>query len=138
MLILDGSGRVDLSNPAGETWLQLLLARDGNGALPTALWAAVAGARTAGAGVGAVIAPTSAGFVRIEASAAGPQAGFAVVVTPQQPPASPSMPPAWQLAPQEVREVQLVLKGLGNRELAAALTVSENTVQTHLVIFMTS
>jgi DNA-binding CsgD family transcriptional regulator len=70
--------------------------------------------------------------VRIEASAAGPQDAFAVVVVPQQPPAGPSIPLGWQLTPQEERVVMQVLKGLSNREIAAALAVSENTVQTHL------
>jgi DNA-binding CsgD family transcriptional regulator len=132
VLILEPNGKVDLSNPAGGTWLQLLQAADRNGALPTALWAAIASARSSGTGAGALIAPTSAGAVRIEASAIGPHAKISVVVVPQQPPAGPTIPADWQLTPQEERVVMQVLNGLSNREIAATLVVSENTVQTHL------
>jgi DNA-binding NarL/FixJ family response regulator len=123
---------IDFSTPAGEDWLQLLLERDSNGALPTGLWAAVARARTVEDRAAALLAPTSAGAVRIEVSSAGPDGRFAVVLAPRQPPAAPCVPHGWSLTSQEARVAELVLKGLSNREIAAALVVSENTVQTHL------
>lgn len=132
VLILEPDGTIDFSTPSGEEWLRRLLERDDNGALPTALWAAVARARTAEDGAGVLIAPTSAGAVRVEASAAGRHDRFAVVVAPQHPPAMPAIPYDWELTPQEERVAQLVLKGLSNREIAATLVVSENTIQTHL------
>jgi len=132
IVILDANGKVDFSTPAGDDWLRLLLERDGNGALPTALWAAVARARTAADGAGVLLAPTSAGAVRIEVSAAGPDGRFAAVVAPPQPPDLPSIPEGWQLTPQEARITELILRGSSNRDIAAALVVSENTVQSHL------
>ena len=132
IVILDAHGNVDFSTPTGDDWLRLLLERDGNRALPTALWAAVARSRTAADGAGVLLAPTSAGTVRIEVSASGPDGRLAVVVAPRQPPALPAIPDGWQLTPQEARVTELILRGSSNRDIAAALVVSENTVQTHL------
>ena len=39
---------------------------------------------------------------------------------------------SWGLTPQESRVAGLVLRGLTNRQIGAALSISENTVQTHL------
>lgn len=57
---------------------------------------------------------------------------IAVVLAPQRPPAPPALPPGWPLTPAERRVVELLLAGQANRQIAAALFVSENTVQTHL------
>ncbi len=57
---------------------------------------------------------------------------MAIVLTPERPPAPPAIPAEWPLTPAERQVVALLARGLGNRQIADALTVSENTVQTHL------
>lgn len=42
------------------------------------------------------------------------------------------IPLSWGLTPQESRVAGLVLRGLTNRQVSAALSIGENTVQTHL------
>ncbi len=135
VVVLGPDRRVRFSTPAGEAWCALLrdAARDGHGPLPTAVWAVAARLRAgAGAGARALIAPSPAGPLRIEASPGGADGSVAIVLTPERPPAPPAIPAEWPLTPAERQVVALLARGLGNRQIADALTVSENTVQTHL------
>lgn len=43
-----------------------------------------------------------------------------------------TIPPAWDLTPREEEVVRLVQRGLSNKEIAQELTISPNTVKTHL------
>ncbi|MEA2597461.1 MAG: hypothetical protein QOF01_3930 [Thermomicrobiales bacterium] len=114
-----------------------LLGRIDRGAgdpLPTAVRSAVAALRVGseGAVVGTVAVSVPGGAVRVEASPAGADGAVAVVLSAERPPAPPSVPGDWPLSPQERQVVELLIRGLGNREIADRLFVSEHTVEWHL------
>ena len=54
------------------------------------------------------------------------------MISPVSRPDLPRIPAHWPLTRQERRVVELLLHGMRNRPLAAALCVTENTVETHL------
>jgi DNA-binding CsgD family transcriptional regulator len=140
VLVLGPDRRVRLQTPAAAEWLGLLRdtrqpAAPGAVHLPTAVWAALARL-----GVGpewglerGVLASTPAGPLRVEAAPAGEDGSVAVVLTPQRPPAPVDLPAAWPLTGRERDVLALLARGLSNRHVAAALGVSENTVEAHLV-----
>lgn len=133
ILLLKPDGELEFSTPAGEEWRRRLLAHErGGGPLPTAIWSAMARARTDPAGAATVVAPTSEGLLRVEASRGGADGQMAVVLSQPRPPSVTSLTLAWSLTPAESRVVELALGGRSNLQIAAALFVSENTVQTHL------
>jgi DNA-binding CsgD family transcriptional regulator len=70
--------------------------------------------------------------MRVEASPLAEDGTIAVVLVPERPPTPPTLPAAWSLTPRERHVVELLLRGFGNRRIAAALSVSENTVAWHL------
>ncbi|HEY7032119.1 MAG TPA: helix-turn-helix transcriptional regulator [Thermomicrobiales bacterium] len=137
VLLLTAERRIGFASAAAETWLGLLVdaEREGHAPLPTAVWTAVAALndeRGEPRCAAAVVAPTTAGPVRVEVSPAGEDGTIAVVLAPVRPPAPPAIPPAWPLTPRERRVVEVLLGGASNRRLAATLHVSEDTVETHL------
>jgi DNA-binding CsgD family transcriptional regulator len=73
-----------------------------------------------------------AGPLRVEATPPPASPGVAVVLTPERPPPLPAVPASWELTAREHRVVALLLSGASNRQLAEALCVSDNTVETHL------
>jgi DNA-binding CsgD family transcriptional regulator len=132
VLVLAANGRVIYHTPAAERWVRVLreVEHGGDRGLPLAIMSVVAGAR---AGVPAVIRlATPFGPLRIEATPGEGDGTVAVVLTPEQPPAPPAIPDDWPLTPQERTVVALLLRGLGNRQLAERLSISENTVEAHL------
>lgn len=133
ILIVDHAARITYATPAGEQWTQRLRDADpgGHAPLPTAAWTAIAALRERGT-VGAVTAETLNGPVRIEASPAGPDGSVAIAILPIAPPPLPIAPADWMLSPQEQAICTLVLRGAGNRQIAETLSISENTVETHL------
>jgi DNA-binding CsgD family transcriptional regulator len=136
VLLLGPGGRVRFHTPAAERWVRALRAAEGGGAshLPTAVWSALAGLRAGveASGQASVRAQTPAGPLRVEASAGDDAETVAVVLTPERAPAPPELPAAWPLTRQERQVAELLVRGMSNRQLAAALHVSENTIQTHL------
>lgn len=131
IVVLGADRRVQFSTPAGEAWCDLLrdARRDGHGPLPTPIWAVLARQR-AGEDA-ALVVPTAAGPVRVEASVGSGDA-VAVVLTPERPPAAPGVPDDWPLTPAERQVFTRLLHGESNAALAGRLHVSENTVQSHL------
>jgi DNA-binding NarL/FixJ family response regulator len=54
------------------------------------------------------------------------------VTLPLDPPSSPGDVAGWELAARELEVLQLLAAGQRNRSIAAALTISENTVKFHV------
>jgi DNA-binding CsgD family transcriptional regulator len=134
VLLVDAAGKIQFGTPAGERWTALLADLDRTrGVLPTAVQAAIASLRfRADAPVGSVIVPFQGQSVRVEASPAGADGSVAIVISSIAPPAAPSAPLDWPLTKQEREIVDLLISGAANREIAARLFVSENTVEWHL------
>jgi DNA-binding CsgD family transcriptional regulator len=135
VLVLSPDYRVTFATPSAEAWLQAMrdADRSGHEPLPTPVWSALAGLRASGGSpAGVVLAPVPQGTVRIEASSAGPDGSVAVVLAPARPPPAPAVPEAWDLTRQERRVVELLVRGYSNREIARALSVTENTIEWHL------
>jgi DNA-binding CsgD family transcriptional regulator len=136
IVVLGPDRRVRFSTPAGDTWSALIrdAARDDAKGLPTAILAAAARLRAGadGPASGKLLAPTAAGPVRVEASPAGEDGAVAIVLAREEPPAPPAIPDGWPLTPAERQVAALLLRGLGNAQIADRLCLSENTIQTHL------
>ena len=135
VLVLAPGGHVTLETPAARAWLDLLRATEQlkGGGLPTAVTATLGSLRPR---VGelfphAVLAATPAGFLRVEASLTSEDGSFIVTLAPQQPLTLPEVPASWPLTRQERLVCELLLRGQSNRQIATALVVSENTVETH-------
>jgi DNA-binding CsgD family transcriptional regulator len=135
VLLLSGDRREQVCTPAGRAWLDELRGAEAaiGGALPTAVGSLLAALR---AGAMGDLPPmlrvrTPSGVLRLEASPAGGDT-VAVVLTPERPPAAPELPATWGLTRQERQVATLVVQGLSNAEIAAALVVSEHTVESHL------
>lgn len=136
ILILNPDSGIQLATPAGEAWCALLSGaeRSGHGPLPAPVWSAVASLRAGAAGPAAstVSSASPMGPIRVEASWAGPDRSVSVVLSPERPPAPPDIPLHWSLTDQQNRLVSLLVKGMSNRRISAALSMSENTVEWHL------
>lgn len=135
ILLLAPNGRVRFQTPAAEAWLRALRAAEGGGGgVPLVVWSTLAGLRAGASGAGGAVVrvPTPMGPLRIEATPSDERGGIAIVLTPECPPPLPTVPASWGLTAQERRVVALLLCGASNRQLAGALGVSDNTVETHL------
>ena len=136
VLMLAANGREQFRTPAAEMWLDLLRRSEAGSdrRLPGAVSAVVAALRTGldGASHATVRAWTPAGPLRVEAAPGDDRGAVSVVLTPERPPAPPTLPTAWPLTLSERQVLELLVRGLSNRELAMELHVSVNTIQTHL------
>jgi DNA-binding CsgD family transcriptional regulator len=136
ILLLAPNGHVTFHTPPTESWITLLRHEEESLAshLPTAIWSALAQLRavTGKSAQPVVRVPTSAGTLRVEASRGSDDGIVAVVLAPERRSLSPDLPPTWPLTHQEKQVVGLLIRGLSTREMASALAVSENTVETHL------
>jgi DNA-binding CsgD family transcriptional regulator len=136
VLVLGPDGREGVRTPAASVWLDALRQAEtgGSARLPAAVAGAVAGLR---AGIDElthtmVRVATPAGLLRVEASPSSEHGRVVVVMTPERPALAPEMPATWPLTGQERRVLGLLVAGLSNRQLAAALQISENTIESHL------
>ncbi len=60
------------------------------------------------------------------------RASLSVVLTPEHRPGPPELPAVWSVTQAERQVLELLMRGLSNREIAAELHLSVNTIQTHL------
>ncbi len=133
-IVLIGPDRViEFSTPAGDAWLEQLRESepDEEHSLPAAVWSAVKGLEMNDDPAMRVAAMTPEGPVELEASAGG-NGSTALVVTPKRPEPRLEPPTHWELTPQQNQIAMQVIGGASNREIAARLFVSENTVEWHL------
>ena len=136
VLMIAANGREQFRTPAADAWIDLLQQTEvgGKGYLPGAVSAAVAALHAGldGARHGTVRAWTPAGPLRVEAAPGDERGAVSVVLTPERPPVPPELPAAWPMTEAERRVLELLVRGLSNREIATELHVSVNTIQTHL------
>jgi DNA-binding CsgD family transcriptional regulator len=136
ILVMGGNKQIQVCTPAAEAWIELLggsgLPFSGN--LPTAIWAAIARLRAdlKSPLERALYVWTPAGNLRIEASKSNMDGSMAIVLAPERPPIPPDLPMHWALTPQERQIVLMLVRGMSNRQIASALTIGENTVESHL------
>jgi DNA-binding NarL/FixJ family response regulator len=135
VLILSPTKTVTMATPAAQAWLDLLRANERlKGAhLPTAVASAVASLSPPAQELlpHTVLVATPTGPLRIEASVASEDGSLAITLVPQQSRLPLEVPPSWPLTRQERQVGELLLRGQSNRQIAAALVVSENTVESH-------
>jgi DNA-binding CsgD family transcriptional regulator len=136
VLVLAANGREQFRTPAADSWIDLLQQMEvgGGGYLPGAVSAAVAALRAGldGARHATVRAWTPVGPLRVEAAAGDDRGAVSVVLTPERRPVPPELPAAWPMTQAERRVLELLVRGLSNREIATELHLSVNTIQTHL------
>lgn len=135
VLILSPARAVTMATPAALAWLeQLRIAEAIRGAhLPTAVAAAVASqsSRTQDLLPQTVHVQTTTGRLRIEAAVASEDGALAVTLAPTQPPLPLEVPATFPLTRAERQVCERLLRGEGNRQIAAALIISEHTVESH-------
>lgn len=139
VLVLTRSGKLLYSTSSGERIVNRLRESrlpgpPGRVQLPTGVWTAVAQLKAAGEeqAIQSVRVDSAFGPVRIDASWTRDGEAIVVVLTPETPPAPPILPSDWPLTGQERRVLTLVVRGLGNEQIAAELVVSRHTVESHL------
>ncbi|HET7273315.1 MAG TPA: LuxR C-terminal-related transcriptional regulator [Rubrobacter sp.] len=136
VLMIAANGREQFRTPAADTWLDLLRRSEAGSdrELPGAVSAAVAALRAGldGARHATVRAWTLAGPLRVEAAPGDDRGAVSVVLTLERPSIPPELPVVWPMTQAERRVLELLVRGLSNRELAIELNVSVNTIQTHL------
>lgn len=143
VVVLDQSRQITLQTATVARWFQAMrdsppLLASSNG-VPTAVWTVIAALRAGlgaeggeGAGSTALHVATRFGAARVEATPVGDKGSVAVTLTAHRPSFPPELPWWWPLTPAERRVLSLVVKGLSNRQIAAALLLSESTVESHL------
>jgi DNA-binding CsgD family transcriptional regulator len=136
ILILERGGAIRFMTPFGEALLrrfeQAVNPRDND--LPAAISSIIAGMKSADPldNSRSLIASTPTGAVRVEGSLAGSDGSIAIILSPQLKPRIPDPPLDWPLTRQEREVAGRIMLGFSNREIAANLFISENTVQTHV------
>ena len=136
VLVLAANGREQFRSPAADAWIALLQQTEigGKRHLPGAVSAAVAALRAGLDGMrsATVRAATPAGLLRVEAAPGDDNGAVSIVLAPERPSLPPELPAAWPVTQAERRVIELLVRGLSNREVAAELHLSVNTIQTHL------
>lgn len=134
-LILSPSGTVTMATPAALTWMEHLRANEHiRGAhLPTAVTSAVASlsSRTQELLPHTVQVQTSSGRLRVEAAVGSEDGTLVVTLAPQHPHFELVVPATFPLTRAERQVCERLLLGHSNRQIAAALVVSEHTVESH-------
>ena len=135
VLILSPTKAVTMATPAALTWMEQLRANERlkGTHLPTAVVAAMASlsSRTQELLPHTVQVQTSTGPLRIEAAVASEDGSLAVTLAPQQAYFPLEVPATFPLTKAERQVCELLLRGHSNRQIVAALVVSEPTVESH-------
>jgi DNA-binding CsgD family transcriptional regulator len=150
VLTRDTRGRVVLHTAPAERWLRELVDlgpdwQEGSG-LPDAIWLVIGALRqtlqppteSTGERIPRICVHTRSGrWVQLQAALAEGNAGRAGEVVIVLSPLGPAeltwlRTSAYGLSPREQQVVELVMRGASTREIAAALVISEYTVQDHL------
>lgn len=135
VLILSPTRTVTMATPAALNWMEHLRASEHlRGAhLPTAVISAVASlsALTQNFLPHTVQIQTSTGLLRIEAAVASEDGSLALTLAPQHTPVELVVPTSWPLTRAERQVCERLLHGQSNQQIAAALVVSEHTVESH-------
>lgn len=136
VVVLESTGDLRLATPAAEAWIDLLAAgeRSRAGLLPTALWSAMLGLRRQASRSPSHIVRTmtASGMVQLEATPAGADGSVAIVINRPPAAAAPGVPEGWSLTERQKGVAFLMAAGKSNREIAADLYLSENTVEWHI------
>jgi len=137
VLILSPTKTLTMATPAAQAWMEYLRANEPlkGSHLPMAVASAVASLspRVQELLPHIVFVATPTGPLRIEASLASEDGSLAVTLVPQQSRIPLEVPASWPLTRAERQVCELLLRGQSNRQIAAALVVSENTVESHCV-----
>lgn len=136
VLIISGDQTIIYRTPDADRWLAALYDRNATnpGELPTPLWSIAAAARHRGEPVlpNAMMAPSTVGPLRIEATAGQEPGSIAIVIAPLRRATGVVLPDEWQLTERQRAIVEQVLRGASTKEIARALFISVPTVETHL------
>lgn len=135
VLILSPTRTVTMATPPALAWLEQLRNAEAirGKQLPTAVAAAVASlsSRTQDLLPHTVQVQTSTGRLRIEAALASEDGSLAVTLAPTQSPLPLEVPATFPLTRAERQVCERLLRGQSNRQIAAALIISEHTVESH-------
>ena len=136
IVLLNEAGAVTFATPAGENWISVLndSGMSGHAPMASAIWSARASllsGRSPG-GAHALVATTSVGPVRVEASQAGADGSVAVVVSAARPLEPLELPIYWPLTGREREIATLAIRGFDSTQIADRVFLSTSTVDWHL------
>ena len=136
VIVISGDQRITYRTPDADRWMAALYDRDATQPddLPTPLWSIAAAARNRGVTVlpKTMMAPSTAGPLRIEATEGQDPGSIAIVIAPLRRATGVVLPDQWQLTERQRAIVEQLLRGASTKEIAHALFISVPTVETHL------
>ena len=136
VIVISGEHRITYQTPDADRWMATLYDTDVTlqGDLPTPLWSIVAAARHGDVSKrpAVMMAPSTAGPLRIEATEGQEPGSIAIVISPVRRATTVSLPDQWQLTERQRAIVEQLLRGSSTKEIARALFISVPTVETHL------
>ncbi len=136
VIVISGEHRITYRTPDADRWMAALYDSEvtQRGDLPTPLWSIVAAARhrRVSEPPTVMMAPSTAGPLRIEATEGEEPGSIAIVISPVRRDTSVALPDQWQLTERQRAIVEQLLRGSSTKEIAHTLFISVPTVETHL------